>query len=140
MSVYVYDLPAIAPNHNNVSNLMHLHWWDNKLFRDYHNYIETKFTPYETLVLSAARRSKPMGLPTAQWLFPSFNKEQADWFINTFFQSSDFDALVTIRTLDSDENKWYNYNAIFKKPRFHEFWVGTDYRDVVLEFFDLRKL
>lgn len=140
MSIYLGDLPAIAIGHNNQSAMMHLHWWNNKLFRRFYNYIETTYQPYETLVLSAARRNKPMGLPTATWKFDLLEVEQVEWVESTFFPQKERDIFVTIRTLDTEAHVWRNYNATFNHPRFHEFWRNAYYRDVVFEFFDLRPL
>lgn len=140
MSIYLYNLPALSLGHNNTAQLSHLHWLNNELFSDYYNYIETTYQPYESLVMSAARRQKPMGLPSATWRFDSLSVKQVQWLNSQFFFAQERDYLVTMRTLDTEQNVWYNYNAILNRPRFHEYWVNTDYRNVVFEFFDLRRI
>lgn len=140
MSVFLSNLPAIAIGHNNAAQMMHLHWYNNKLFRRYYEYIETRYKPYETLVLSAARRQKPLGLPSAEWVFPYLDVDQVKYIMNTFFPNNQRDRAFTIRTLDTEVNVWYNYNAIGELPNFAETWDGTAYKDVVWKFFDLRRI
>jgi hypothetical protein len=134
------DLPAIAAGHDNLSGIAHLHWHNPKLFRQYAEYIRTTYQPFESQVLSAARRYKPMGLPTATWVFELLYVEQVTWINETFFPNNERDVLVTIRTLDTERHLWQNYNATFNRPLFQDFWTGSDYREVVFSFFDLREI
>lgn len=139
-SPFLSDLQAISLGQANEAGMKHLHWYNYDLFKDYATYVDSEFVPYESRRLSGARRYKPMGLPTCKWKFPYFDASQVGWWITNYFASGTQDVGVTIRTLDTSVNAWYNYSAYLSKPEFHTFLKTGNYYDVVMEFYDLRRL
>lgn len=133
---YITDLQALASGYDNIEDLTPLHLLSPPLFYDFRNWVNQEFSEEEGLTTSGSRRIIKIGLPVAVWTFasltvPEFVYLRSDWVTGA-------DALVTVRTLDTSDNLFKNYNAIMERPT--GTYQGAFWSEVRITFRDMREL